>query len=97
MRISTTIFFFLLVVFLLVEPLSLGALPADDVTLAEPQGNLLLGVLDAVGAVADVAAGLESEVTLQAVSFDWNLVKILFTYTDGTGGRGEGVGGTEES
>lgn len=49
---------------LFVDPLGLGALPADNVTLLEPQSNLLLGVLDAVGAVADVAASNEGEVTL---------------------------------
>lgn len=49
---------------LLVDPLGLGGLPADDVALLEPESDLLLGVLDAVGAVADVAAGLEREVTL---------------------------------
>lgn len=43
-------------------------------------GNLLLGVLDGVGAVADVAADVQGEVA-----------------TDGAGGRGQGVGGTEES
>lgn len=34
----------------------LGRLVGDDIALLEPQSNLLLGVLDAVGAVADVAA-----------------------------------------
>jgi hypothetical protein len=41
----------------------LGGLPAEDLTLLEPESNLLLGVLDGVGTVADVAAHLESEVT----------------------------------
>lgn len=41
---------------LLVDPGSGVRLPADDLTLLEPERNLLLGVLDAVGAVADVAA-----------------------------------------
>lgn len=41
---------------LLVDPVLLGVLVLDDLTLAEPKGDLLLGVLDAVGAVADVAA-----------------------------------------
>lgn len=63
----------------LVDPVELGRLPADELTLLEPEGNLLLGVLDAVGAVADVAADVDGEVA-----------------TDGAGGGGEGVGGTED-
>ena len=41
----------------------LGALPALDLTLLEPEGNLLLAVLDGVGAVADVAADVKGVVT----------------------------------
>jgi hypothetical protein len=41
---------------LLVDPVELGLLPALDLALLEPESNLLLGVLDAVAAVADVAA-----------------------------------------
>lgn len=41
---------------LLVDPVELGGLPALDLLLLEPEVDLLLGVLDAVGAVADVAA-----------------------------------------
>jgi len=63
----------------LVNPVVLGGLPALDLTLLEPESDLLLAVLDAVGAVADVAANVEGEVT-----------------TDGAGGGGEGVGGTED-
>jgi hypothetical protein len=37
----------------------LSALPALDLAFLEPQSNLLLAVLDAVGAVADVAANVE--------------------------------------
>lgn len=48
---------------LLVDPVELGGLVADNLTLLEPQGNLLLGVLDGVGAVADVAADVDGEVT----------------------------------
>lgn len=64
---------------LLVDPVELGRLPGDELLLLEPEGNLLLGVLDAVGAVADVAADVDGEVA-----------------TDGAGGRGNGVGGTED-
>jgi hypothetical protein len=48
---------------LLVDPVELGRLPADEVLLLEPEGNLLLGVLDGVGAVADVAADIDGVVT----------------------------------
>jgi hypothetical protein len=47
---------------LLVDPVVLGRLPGLNLTLLEPQSNLLLAVLDAVGAVAHVAANIESEV-----------------------------------
>lgn len=48
---------------LLVDPVEGGALPGDELLRLEPEGNLLLGVLDAVGTVADVAADVDSEVT----------------------------------
>lgn len=41
---------------LLVDPVVLSGLPALDLTLLEPQSNLLLGRLDSVRAVADIAA-----------------------------------------
>lgn len=47
---------------LLVDPGVLGRLPADDIAILEPESNLLLGVLDAVGSVADVASGDEGVV-----------------------------------
>ena len=40
----------------LVDPVVLGRLPALDLTLVKPQGDLLLGGLDGIGTVADVAA-----------------------------------------
>ena len=49
---------------LLVDPGGGDALPAEDLLLLEPQGDLLLGVLDAVGTVADVAANVDGEVAL---------------------------------
>jgi len=64
---------------LLVDPVELSRLPALDLALLEPQGNLLLAVLDRVGAVAHVAADVERVVA-----------------TDGTGRRGERVGGAED-
>jgi hypothetical protein len=48
---------------LLVDPLGAVALVVDDLTLLEPESNLLLGVLDAVGAVADISADVNGEVT----------------------------------
>jgi hypothetical protein len=48
---------------LLVDPVVLGRLPAEDLTLLEPESNLLLGVLDGVGTVADVAADIDGVVT----------------------------------
>ena len=41
---------------LLVDPVELRGLVADKILVLEPQGDLLLGALDAVGPVADVAA-----------------------------------------
>jgi hypothetical protein len=41
---------------LLVDPVVLSLLPALDLALVEPESDLLLGGLDGVGAVADVAA-----------------------------------------
>lgn len=41
---------------LLVDPVEGVGLVGLDLALLEPQSDLLLGVLDAVGAVADVAA-----------------------------------------
>lgn len=49
---------------LLVDPRGGSTLPGEDLLLLEPQSDLLLGVLDAVGTVADVAADIDSEVTL---------------------------------
>lgn len=37
----------------------LGRLPLEDFTLVEPESDLLLGILDAVGAMADVAADID--------------------------------------
>lgn len=41
---------------LLVDPVELSRLPGLELALREPERDLLLGVLDAVGTVADVAA-----------------------------------------
>lgn len=47
---------------LLVDPVEGSSLVGDDLTLLEPESNLLLGVLDGVGTVADVAADIDGEV-----------------------------------
>ncbi len=47
---------------LLVDPAVLGRLPADQLLRLEPESNLLLGVLDAVGSVAHIPAGLQGVV-----------------------------------
>jgi hypothetical protein len=41
----------------------LGGLVCLDLALLEPESDLLLGILDAVGAVADIAADIDSVVT----------------------------------
>lgn len=46
---------------LLVDPGSAVALVVNDLTLLEPESNLLLGVLDRVGTVADVSADLRDD------------------------------------
>lgn len=48
---------------LLIDPVELGRLVRLDLALLEPESNLLLGVLDGVGTVADVAANIDGEVT----------------------------------
>lgn len=48
---------------LLIDPVELSRFVASDLFGLEPQGNLLLSVLDAVGAVADVAADIDGIVT----------------------------------
>ncbi len=40
----------------------LGGLVRLDLSLVEPEGNLLLGILDRVAAVADVSADIDSVV-----------------------------------
>ena len=42
----------------LVDPVMLSALPRNDLAFLEPKSNLLLGVLDGVRTVADVAADI---------------------------------------
>jgi hypothetical protein len=44
------------------NPSLLGGLPGDELLRLEPESNLLLGALDAVGAVADVAANRQAVV-----------------------------------
>jgi hypothetical protein len=48
---------------LLIDPVILSRLPGLNLTLLEPESNFLLGVLDAVGTVADVASDIDGVVT----------------------------------
>jgi len=68
---------------LLVNPVELGRLPAVDLILLEPEGNLLLCGLDAVGSVADVAANVDGEVTADGA---WGAVLWVGGAKDDTAG-----------
>ena len=46
-----------------IDPVVLSRLPALDLLLIEPQSNFLLGGLHSIGAMADVAADIDGEVT----------------------------------
>jgi len=48
---------------LLVDPIELGSLVADDFAILEPEGNLLFGALDAVGSMAYVTPNINCEIT----------------------------------
>lgn len=90
----------------------LAELPRLDLAVLEPEGDFLLGVLDGVGAVADVAADVLLVVSIfflqqsiLHISWFFSLYVLRrrgrFTYngevtTDGAGLRGERVGGTED-
>lgn len=55
---------YLLGLWLLIDPVELGLFVGNDVFFVEPQGDFLLGIFDAVGAVADVAAHILKSQTL---------------------------------
>lgn len=55
---------YLLGLWLLIDPIELGLFVGNDVFFVEPQGDFLLGIFDAVGAVADVAAHILKSQTL---------------------------------
>ena len=70
-------------------------LVADDLTLLEPESDFLLGVLDAVGTVADVAA----DVLFMLAGAETQVFEDTYdgiVTTDGARGRGKRVGGTED-
>lgn len=48
---------------LFVDPVEGSSLVADNLAILEPESDLLLGVLDGVGTVADVAADIDGVVT----------------------------------
>jgi hypothetical protein len=88
---------------LLVDPLKVGLLPRLHLAVLEPEGNLLLGVLDAVAAVAHVAADVLSSHISTERSEDVRRGRARYrgTYnsvvaTDGARGGRERVGSTED-
>lgn len=87
---------------LLVDPVELGGLPALDLGLLEPEIDLLLGVVDAVAAVAHVAADVLQMISCCPVWYLKGSVVGGEPYksevtTDGARGGGKGVSGTEDS
>lgn len=85
---------------LLIDPVELALLVGDDLLRLEPESNLLLGVLNAVGTMADITANIllyfvskESVEMLTGVKRSYNGV----VTTDGARGRGKRVGSTEDS
>ena len=51
---------------LLIDPVMLGLLVFNDLSLLEPQSNLFLGALDGVGAVADITADILRQILVLA-------------------------------
>jgi hypothetical protein len=70
---------------LLVDPVVLSRLPGLNLTLLEPESDLLLAVLDGVGAVAHVAANVESEVATDGAG----------SRGEGVGGTEDGTAGLD--
>lgn len=80
-----------------------GLLPGLELLRLEPESNLLLGGVDGVGAVADVAADvlLREKLLKDCTDRSSKLKGMSRTYngevtTDGAGGGGKRVGGTED-
>ena len=71
----------------------------EDLILLEPEINLLLGILDAVRAVADVAANILFPVSVLGKIFNQMIEKSYngVVTTDSARGRRERVGSTEDS
>lgn len=67
----------------------------DELLLLEPESNLLLGGLDGVRAVADVASDILEYVSIFPCRDSSGTYNGVVT-TDGARGGGEGVGGTED-
>lgn len=65
---------------LLINPVELRLFIGNDVFFLEPQGDFLLGIFDAIGAMADVAAHVLGSDTL------------AINETGGAIGTGKGVG-----
>ena len=71
---------------LLVNPVVLSGLPALDLAVLEPESNLLLAVLNGVGAVADVAANVEGVVATDGAGGGG----------EGVGGTEDGAAGLDD-
>ena len=48
----------------LIDPVTLGSLPLQDLFRLEPQSNLFLGVFNAIRAVANVATNVLTDVSI---------------------------------
>ena len=68
---------------LLIDPVELGRLPALNLLRLEPQSNLLLCALHAVGAVANVAADIDGIVTTDGT---WGGLEWVGSAEDGCSG-----------
>ena len=62
---------------LLVDPVVLSGLPRLNLTLLEPKSDLLLGVLDAVGTVADVASNINCVVLSYGLVFTSSAMRTM--------------------
>jgi len=67
----------------LVDPVVLGRFPLENLTLLEPESDFLLGILDTVGTVADVASDIDGIVTTDGT---WERVFWVGGTEDGTAG-----------
>lgn len=74
---------------LLVDPVVLSGLPGLNLTLLEPESNLLFGVLDGVGTVADIPSNVSSIPGLMPFSGRIGLISWPFPRLSYLGRAGE--------